>query len=328
MLSILYKIFSNELNAINQEINNLLICEETLFNEIIKYLSVNSGKKIRSLLLLIVSKAYKYEGNNHILYASIIELIHLAGLLHDDVIDQGTMRRSQYCTHLIWGNKSSILIGDFLFIKAFQLLIESEHSQIANILIQTSTSMSIGAIKELQYRHNIITQVTYHNIIVDKTAKLFGASCKIGAIISNCSNKITDDLYKFGLLLGIIFQITDDALDYNINSITKIQKEYGNDFLEGNVTLPIILLFNELDNKNRYKLQQIFYSTCKNKEDFIFITNLLLTHNIYQKIQNILDEYYQQASSILTSFIKIASPHSEYLKMILHYCFNRWNARL
>ena len=176
-----------------------------------------------------------------------MELIHAATLLHDDVIDHGEIRRGKKTLNKIWGNQSSILVGDYLLSRCFEMMVEDGDLEILKLLSSTSAEISQGEVLQLQHKSEIdILEETYLKIISWKTASLFSAATKVGAILSGEDQKIKDALSSYGKNLGLTFQIADDTLDYN-SDLRLFGKEIGNDFYEGKITLPIILLYQKIN---------------------------------------------------------------------------------
>ncbi len=200
----------------------------------------NSGKGLRPLLLLLSSRACHYNGDHHIIAAAMIELLHTATLLHDDVVDDAAIRRGQQTAKALWGNEAAILVGDFLYAKAFQLLLDIDHPQLMRILVHTTQQMAEGEALQLLGRRQLNTQeADYLDIVQAKTATLFEASAHMGAILAQAPPAIIDAMRDYGMHLGIAFQLMDDVLDYEADP-TQTGKDQGNDLMEGKMTLPLI----------------------------------------------------------------------------------------
>ena len=211
-----------------------------LINQMSHYIIASGGKRIRPLLLLLCARATNYGGTEHHAMAVVIELIHTATLLHDDVVDESTTRRNQDTANELWGNAASVLVGDFLYSRAFEILVEPNSMSIMRILSKATNQIAEGEVLQLlNIRNANVSQTKYFNVIEQKTARLFEAACKIGALLSDSSEKTINSLGDFGLHLGIAFKIIDDALDYESNSTT-MGKEVGDDLSEGKSTLPMI----------------------------------------------------------------------------------------
>ena len=276
-LNNLNKNFNNEINKLTAlchedlESTNTLIIEKLdsnvpLIKEIASYLILSGGKRLRPLLTactfhLINRK--KDNSKNYIGLAAAVEFIHAATLLHDDVIDGSKKRRGSLSANEVWGNKTSVLVGDFLFSRAFQLMTKYGNLEILKILSDTSVVISEGEVLELINDKDLtINEDIYFKVINGKTASLFSAACQVGGISANGSLKEIEALKSFGTNFGMAFQLIDDAIDYS-SSDEKLGKNIGDDFKEGKITLPIILAYlrsNDEEkifwNKNLVNLDQ------------------------------------------------------------------------
>ncbi len=256
-------IFSS-LNSDLEKINEIIIKhsqgEAELISDIAKHIILPGGKRVRPILTILSSRICQYNNNynHHYNLAAAVELIHTATLLHDDVVDNGSLRRGKKTANSIWGNKASILVGDYLLSTAFQLMVKSNSIKVLDLLSNTSRIMSDGEVMQLINSSDIdITEKKYTQIISQKTAILFAAATSVGAIISKADQEKERALYDYGINLGIAFQIMDDILDYSSSS-NVFGKEIGNDFFEGKVTLPIIITYKRANNSEKQKIKEIF----------------------------------------------------------------------
>mgnify|MGYP003319844626 FL=1 len=233
----------DKLVLVEERIKSKLSSKVDLVEKMTKYHLDTGGKRLRALLTLGSAKLCDYEkGTRDVNLAACVELIHAATLMHDDVIDNGDLRRGKKTLNKIWGNQSSILVGDYLLSRCFEMMVEDGDQEVLKLLSSTSAEISQGEVLQLQHNREIdMLEETYLKIISSKTASLFAAATKVGAILSNKENKIKDALEFYGKNLGLTFQIADDTLDYN-SELKLFGKEIGNDFYEGKVTLPIICL--------------------------------------------------------------------------------------
>ena len=233
-------LMKNELDQMNKILVNRLDSNVDLINQMSHYIISSGGKRIRPLLLLLCARATDYDGDYHYSMAVVIELIHTATLLHDDVVDQSTTRRGQETANELWGNAPSVLVGDFLYSRAFEIMVEPNSMEIMKILSKATNQISEGEVLQLLNIKNAnVTQNEYYRVIERKTACLFKAACQIAGILSNSNQKVIEAMGKFGMHLGNAFQIIDDTLDYESDS-NIIGKEVGDDLSEGKVTLPMI----------------------------------------------------------------------------------------
>jgi len=265
----LKNLVGNKLENVNQQIKYRLASEINLIHKMISYHLKSGGKRIRPLLTLGAAKLCGYKnGNRDINLAACIELIHSATLLHDDVIDNSDLRRGIKTSNTIWGNQSSILVGDYLFSRCFEMMVEDGSIEILKLLSSTSSKIAQGEVLQLEYKGEIdILEETYFDIINSKTAALFAAATKVGACITNKNNKEKSALESYGKNLGLAFQIADDALDY-YSTKTMFGKEIGKDFFEGKVTLPIIFLCQKANINEKLFLEKIFKKKNRSQEDF------------------------------------------------------------
>jgi len=276
----LVNLVGNKLNDVNQQIKYKLASEINLIHKMTNYHLKSGGKKIRPLLTLSSAKLCGYEkGNRDVNLAACVELIHNATLLHDDVIDNSKLRRGIKTSNTIWGNQSSILVGDYLLSRCFEMMVEDGSTEILKLLSSTSSKIAQGEVLQLEYKGEIdILEETYFNIINSKTAALFAAATRVGACIANKNKKEKDALESYGRNLGLAFQIADDALDY-YSTKTTFGKEIGKDFYEGKVTLPIIFLCQKCNAEEKIFLEKIFKKKNRSKLEFSETQNLIKKYN-------------------------------------------------
>lgn len=233
-------LISEDFDAVNNLIIELIQSEVGLIQDLSQHIVESGGKRLRPLLVLLASNACGYKGKDHISLAAMVEFFHTATLLHDDVVDESTLRRGRQTANSIWGSKASVLVGDYLFTQSVQLMVGVGNTDILNLMAKTSHQISCGEVKQLANRHNLALNFEdYFDVIRAKTALLFAAAAGIGPILGNSSVKIKQGLYDYGLHLGNAFQLIDDALDYCSDSKT-IGKNIGDDLADGKVTLPLI----------------------------------------------------------------------------------------
>ena len=233
-------LMKSELDLMNKILVDRLDSNVDLISQMSQYIINSGGKRIRPLLLLICAKATEYDGDYHYSMAVVIELIHTATLLHDDVVDQSATRRGQETANDLWGNAPSVLVGDFLYSRAFEIMVEPNSMEIMRILSKATNQISEGEVLQLLNIKNAnVTQAEYFKVIERKTACLFKAACEIAGILSSADQKVINAMGSFGMHLGNAFQIIDDTLDYESDS-NIIGKEIGDDLSEGKVTLPMI----------------------------------------------------------------------------------------
>jgi len=292
-----------KLVLVEEKIKNKLTSEVDLVQKISDYHIETGGKRLRALLTLGSSKLCGYlKGGRDINLAACVELIHGATLLHDDVIDNGDLRRGKKTTNVIWGNQSSILAGDYLLSRCFEMMVEDGNLEILRLLSSTSTKIAQGEILQLQHKGEVdMLEETYLNIISSKTAVLFSAATKVGAILAERNNKEKEALEFYGKNLGLTFQIADDTLDYN-SKISVFGKKVGNDFYEGKITLPIILLFQKSKDSEKNQLKNIFNKKIRTKDDFFDVLKLISKYKVISQCYKKADHFINLASNSLSIF--------------------------
>lgn len=234
-------LMTDEMSAINELIIDRLKSDIALVNQLGYYIVNSGGKRLRPLILVLVAKALGYKGPWHINLAAIIEFIHTATLLHDDVVDESDQRRGNETANALFGNAASVLVGDYLYSRSFQMMVEVQSLKVMDVLSSTTNTIAEGEVLQLMNCNDPETSIDdYLNVIHYKTATLFEAATRLGAIISEADEKTEDAMAKFGLHLGNAFQLVDDALDYSADA-KELGKNLGDDLAEGKPTLPLIL---------------------------------------------------------------------------------------
>ncbi len=238
---------ATEMDAVNDLIRRRLHSEVVLINQLGFYIVNSGGKRLRPMLVLLAARACGYEGNQHIKLAAIIEFIHTATLLHDDVVDASELRRGHETANAIWGNESSVLVGDFLYSRAFEMMVEVGSMPIMEILAHATNTIAEGEVLQLLNCHNAdTTEVQYMEVIQSKTAKLFEAASQIGAVLGEQPESVERAMAAYGMHLGTAFQLVDDVLDFSA-SPEEIGKNVGDDLAEGKPTLPLIYAMHKGD---------------------------------------------------------------------------------
>lgn len=229
-----------ETNAVDQLILNELSSDVVLINQIGHYIIGNGGKRLRPMLLLLAGKALGNFDDHHLTLAAVIEFIHTATLLHDDVVDESDLRRGRESANAVWGNAASVLVGDYLYSSAFEMMVRTNSMRVMDIMSKTTTAIAEGEVLQLLNCNNPdTTEEKYLEVIARKTAILFSTATRLAAVISNSSPEIEDSLATYGQQLGVAFQLIDDALDYKA-STEELGKNLGDDLAEGKPTLPLI----------------------------------------------------------------------------------------
>jgi octaprenyl-diphosphate synthase len=293
----------DKLLLVEEKIKSKLMSEVELVQKMTDYHLDTGGKRLRALLTLGSAKLCGYsKGTRDINLAACVELIHSATLMHDDVIDNGSVRRGKRTLNKIWDNHSSVLVGDYLLSRCFEMMVEDGNLEVLKLLSSTSSKIAQGEVLQLQHKGEVdMLEETYLKIISAKTAELFAAATKVGAILSDMKTKEKEALEFYGRNLGLTFQIADDTLDYN-SEIKLFGKKIGQDFYEGKITLPIILLFQKAKEEEKEKLQKIFSKSIREENDLDYSLSLIKKYDIiaacYQKAQH----YINLASNSLSVF--------------------------
>jgi octaprenyl-diphosphate synthase len=299
-----------------------------LIGDITQHLVLSGGKRVRPIITILGAKICGYKtGNRHCNLAAAVELIHTATLLHDDVVDGSDLRRGKKTANAVWGNKASILVGDYLLSVSFQLMVKDGSLEVLDILSGTSKIMADGEVMQLMNSNDItISEKKYLEIVSSKTAILFSAASTVGAVITNSDIKKKKALKDFGTNLGVAFQIMDDVLDYSANQ-KNLGKSIGDDFFEGKVTLPIILTYQKASTKDKERLKTIFadnlISDQKNEKLFAEIMDLMKKYDALENAKNKALEYENKAKKNLSIF-----PNNTERKLlidILEYSVSRNN---
>ncbi len=240
-----------DMERVNTCIQDSLKSDVVLINQIANYIVASGGKRLRPMLHTLCAHACGYQQQNHIPLAAIIEFIHTATLLHDDIVDESDMRRGQRSAHAVWGNAASVLVGDFLYSRSFQLMVGLNSMRVMEVLADTTNTIAEGEVQQLLNMGDPeVNQQQYLQVIENKTAKLFEAACRLAAIISDQPNEIEQALALYGNRLGSAFQIVDDVLDYNGEAAT-MGKNAGEDLAEGKPTLPLIIARERCNDEER-----------------------------------------------------------------------------
>ena len=328
-MSNLQKVFTDlapDLKKIDEIILEFAVGKSPLIQEVSNHLISSGGKRVRPILLLLAAKlcGAKTE-RNHYNLAAALELIHSATLLHDDVVDTSQIRRGKKTANAIWDNKASILVGDYLFSIAFQLMVRGKNLQVLDLLAKASSTMADGEVMQLENSSDVaLSQEKYFEIIFGKTAVLFSAACEAGALISNVSNEQIIALRDFGKNLGTLFQIVDDMLDYSAEQKI-LGKEIGADFFEGKVTLPIILIYQKATEEDRKFISEIFlenlHGSEKNPDNFTKIMMLMEKYHGFEASKEAALNHHRFALNNLQNFADSSAKQD--LIAILDYSLTR-----
>ena len=246
-----------DLKAVDDILINRLESEVALINQVSSYIINAGGKRIRPLLVVLMSRALGYQGINHNVMAVVIELIHTATLIHDDIVDESEVRRGTETPNQVWGNAASVLVGDFIYSRAFEIMVEPNSMEIMKVLSKATNAIAEGEVLQLlNIGNKELKEADYLKVIEKKTACLFQAATQIAAIISDSDSSIQNQMRSFGLHLGNAFQIVDDVLDYQSDE-ELLGKRIGDDLSEGKMTLPLIHSLSNSSKVTNKKLRDI-----------------------------------------------------------------------
>lgn len=312
----IHALLKTDLEKTNKVLVNRLASNVELINQMSGYIIGAGGKRLRPLLLLLCAKATGYKGKHHHLMAVVIELIHTATLLHDDIVDESSKRRGQNTANEVWGNAPSVLVGDFLYSRAFEMMVETDSMRIMQILSKVTNNIAEGEVLQLLNCQNPhLSEAEYYQVIERKTACLFQAATQIGGILSNSDAEQELALKNYGLHLGNAFQIIDDMLDYQSDTQT-MGKEVGDDLSEGKATLPIIYALGQTKNtSNANHALLVDAIENANNSNFDKIVEILNAVNAFDYTQKKAQESADFAKQFLVSL-----PQSDYKDALVLLC--------
>ena len=249
------KLAESDMLAVNECIAQQVNSDVALVNQLGMYIINSGGKRIRPMLTVLAAKALGYEGDKHHTLAAIIEFIHTATLLHDDVVDESTMRRGKETANALFGNQASVLVGDFLYTRSFQMMVTLDSMRVMNILADATNVISEGEVLQLMNCNDPdTTEASYFNVIYGKTARLFEAATQLSAIIANANEETTEALRIYGMHLGTAFQLIDDVMDYT-SEADDMGKNVGDDLAEGKPTLPLLYAMWNSDGDKQQEIR-------------------------------------------------------------------------
>lgn len=318
-LASLASLLSPQLSAINACILEKMQSPVTLIPQIAGYLVSLGGKRIRPLLTVASAELCGYRGTRHIPLAACVEFIHTATLLHDDVVDESALRRGKSTANALWNNKASILVGDFLFSRAFELMVADKSLEVLRILSEASAAIAEGEVMQLTSSHDLeLSQETYLDIVGAKTARLFSAATEVGAVVADAPASKQQTLATYGHALGTAFQLIDDVLDYAADQ-EKLGKSIGDDFREGKVTLPVILAYEKGLDQSFWK--EAFEEGVRDDGALTHAIRLLRESGALIQTQHIAEGYVKEALACLKDFPD--SPLKQALEDLAYFSIQR-----
>ena len=310
-----------DLVRVNQLIMTHMQSEVALIPQLAGYIIAAGGKRLRPLLTLASSRLCGYDGERHIGLAAAVEFIHTATLLHDDVVDDSDLRRGRDTANAVWGNQASVLVGDFLFSRAFRLMVGSGSLRVLEILSSASAVIAEGEVAQLVTANDMATdEAAYLAVVEAKTAALFAASCQIGAVIAGRPTGEEDAIYRYGRNLGIAFQLVDDYLDYAAHA-DDMGKQAGDDFREGKITLPVVLAFARGDADERKFWRRTMESLDQAPGDLSQASALMVKHGALADTLARARDYGDTARAALDAFGE--GPYRQALADVVDFCIER-----
>ncbi len=317
----LTELVGDDLKSVNQIIVDRMHSPVALIPQLAGHIVAAGGKRLRPMLTLAAARLCGYPGDRHKALAACVEFIHTATLLHDDVVDESDLRRGLATANAVWGNKASVLVGDFLFARAFQLMVADGSLRVLDILSNASAVIAEGEVLQLVTSNDTETsEQSYLEVIRCKTAALFAAACRIGAVVADRPRVEEEALDSFGLNLGIAFQLIDDVLDYSAKQ-SELGKSVGDDFREGKITLPVVLAFRRGDAEERAFWKRVLEDIDQAEPDLDHALALLERHGALRDTVARAGHYGAIARDALGIFPD--SPAKRALLEIVDFCIER-----
>ncbi len=317
----LSELVADDIKAVNALIVRHMDSPVDLIPQLAGHIIAGGGKRLRPMLTLGSARMCGYQGSRHLGLAASVEFIHTATLLHDDVVDESDLRRGLASANAVWGNKASVLVGDFLFSRAFQLMVADGSLEVLDILSHASAVIAEGEVMQLITTNDTETgEPAYLDVIKAKTAQLFAAACKIGTVVAERPKVEEEALDTFGMNLGIAFQMIDDVLDYSAKQAT-LGKTIGDDFREGKISLPVILAFHRGNDDDRKFWRRTLEDQEQTEGDLEHAIHLMEKHSALEDSVERARHYGAIARDALGIFAD--SPHKNAFIKLIDFCIER-----
>jgi octaprenyl-diphosphate synthase len=314
-------LIETELQNVELQFRKNLQSDVHLIRKVGEYLLSSGGKRIRPALLILAAKLCGYQGDRHVALASVIEFIHTATLLHDDVVDNASLRRGIASANTLWGNEASVLVGDYLFSKSFSIIVEDGDLGILRAISGATTKIAEGEVLQLACMSDLaITEEKYIDVVKSKTAVLLATACQVGAILGDACRERETDLRDFGMDVGIAFQLIDDTLDY-VSSEEKFGKSIGHDLEEGKVTLPLIHTLKQCTSSEKKLIEDVIMSDILKDDGFQAVVSLVSAYGGIEYTIQAAREYVERGKSRLESFPEL--PDRQALLSLADYVVTR-----
>ncbi len=317
----IWEAYRRELEGVEDEVRKNLDSHVALVNTVAAHILSSGGKRVRPLLLILCARLLQYTDQRHLLLGSLVEYIHTATLLHDDVVDDADLRRGRPTARKVWGNQISILVGDYLYSKAICRIVDFRDQAINEVLSDACRKMAEGEVLQLYYNGNpALTETEYLQIVKHKTAALIGASCCMGGIIAGASDNQQGALFRFGQHLGIAFQLADDTLDYAAKG-DRLGKSLGQDLRQGKVTLPLLHLLQHCPSQDLQMIKDRMETRTFTESDLVRILSLMREHGSLTYARERARSFVDAASDDLALFDD--SPAKRALLVVAEYMVAR-----
>ena len=309
---------ADDMSSVNLLIRDSLDSSVVLIRQISEYIIDSGGKRLRPMLVILASQACGYRGRHHVTLAAIIEFIHTATLLHDDVVDDSDLRRGKETAHAVWGTAASVLVGDFLYSRSFQMMVGVDSMRVMEVLANTTNTIAEGEVEQLLNMHDPeVSQQRYFSVIEKKTARLFEAACQLGAVLTGRED-LENALATFGRELGTAFQVADDVLDYMADA-DKLGKNSGDDLAEGKPTLPLILCREQAGEGDRMLIDESIRKG--DLDQFHRITSLIRDSGALDQARQVAHD---RANAALAAIAPLApSPWKDAMEQLARYSVMR-----
>lgn len=320
-LDALVALVDSDMQGVNRTIVERMQSPVALIPQLAGHIVAAGGKRLRPLMTLAAARLCGYEGQRHIKLATCVEFIHTATLLHDDVVDESELRRGRQSANAVWGNQASVLVGDFLFSRAFELMVEDGNLRVLEILSRASSVIAEGEVAQLITTNDTDTdEAAYLDVIKGKTAELFAAACQVGAVVAQRPEAEEQAMRDYGMALGIAFQLVDDYLDYSAKQ-ADLGKTVGDDFREGKLTLPVILAFLRGSEEEKTFWRRCVEDLEQTPDDLPHAMALMQKHGSLTETLDRARHYGDQARRALEVFPD--SPVRTALRDIVDFCIER-----
>ncbi|SOD96016.1 polyprenyl synthetase family protein [Caenispirillum bisanense] len=320
-LDALVALVDSDMQGVNRTIVERMQSPVALIPQLAGHIVAAGGKRLRPLLTLSAAKLCGYRGDRHVKLATCVEFIHTATLLHDDVVDESELRRGRQSANAVWGNQASVLVGDFLFSRAFELMVEDGNLKVLAILSRASSVIAEGEVAQLITTNDTDTdEAAYLEVIKGKTAELFAAACEVGAVVAGRPEAEERAMRDYGMALGIAFQLVDDYLDYSAKQ-EALGKTVGDDFREGKLTLPVILAFQRGSDEEKTFWRRCLEDLEQTPDDLPHAMALMQKHGSLTETLERARFYGEQARRALDAFPD--APVKTALRDIVDFCIER-----